>query len=361
MPADTAFLEWAREHQDKALIKGALLEPRYPHDYIGAALVVKGVLYFHNAYREDVRAALRACFDAYSAIAQDRLKWLWQDDRDAVPLKQGRPAETVFAPSRKDDPLGIYLTAGEKSIDAGVWEFDVFGFAQWQEKMGTWGPSALVFTMPLLYVAENPQVFQTLFVDCARRLDVVHGYAGYGVNLSVTRREANEATEYWLAQQFSGLDVGHPFMLAERLAKRIKGVNWLTALSAPLLNEAGGTKALRSELPPDWFAFYPCGDAIVIQAGSQPESGAAEREGGAPTMPSSYVIENAALRKIRATSVGPLQQGTSTGDAPLFNSTGHSDAWLARFDVPETEILRHKAALLHTPKLQQNCILPIRV
>ncbi|WP_421376814.1 type VI immunity family protein [Paraburkholderia sp. DD10] len=361
MSSDPSFLKWAREHQGEALIKGALLEPRYPHDYVGAALVVKGVLYFRDAYRPEVRHALQSCFDGYAELAEDHLKWLWQDGKDGVPLRQGHLDASILAASTKDEPLGVYVTSGEKSIDAGFWEFHAFGFAQWQEKMGTWGPNALVFTMPLLHVAENPLAFQTLFVDFARRLNAIHGYGGYGVNLSVARREPNEATEYWLAQQFSGLDVGHPFMLAEDLAKRIKGVSWLTALDAQFVKEAGGLPTLRSELPPDWFALYPCGDGIVIQAGPQPEAGAADKEGGRPTMPASYVIENAALREIRATSVGPLQQGTSTGDAPLFNTAGHSDKWLARFDVPEADLLGYKAALLEMPPLQPDSTLPDRL
>lgn len=41
--------------------------------------------------------------------------------------------------------------------------------------MGTWGLAALTFSLPALFVEENPTTFQKLFVEFAKELKAIHG------------------------------------------------------------------------------------------------------------------------------------------------------------------------------------------
>ncbi|NYH13224.1 type VI immunity family protein [Paraburkholderia bryophila] len=131
--ADLTYLEWANSAQTDAQIKGAILEPDLPHDYVGAALVVRASLFFPNAYRSDVRAEIANCFEQYSAFAGERLRWITQDGTRPSALKGGRPNTKVFAPKSENDLVSAFISSGEKTSDAGLWEFRVFGLMKWQE------------------------------------------------------------------------------------------------------------------------------------------------------------------------------------------------------------------------------------
>lgn len=357
--ADLTYLEWANSAQTDAQIKGAILEPDLPHDYVGAALVVRASLFFPNAYRSDVRAEIANCFEQYSAFAGERLRWITQDGTRPSALKGGRPNIKVFAPKSENDLVSAFISSGEKTSDAGLWEFRVFGLMKWQEALPNSGSSVLTFSVPIPFLTEHPAEFQKLFVDFARRLNVVSGYAGYAVNLSLTEAEANTPTEYWLSKRYIGIDVGDPLTVAMHLRSKIKTVSWLTAINRELLQKLGGNRELSDELPPAWFAFYDLNGGVVIQAGPMPEAGAsADNESkGAPVLPPNYVLVNNALKDVRVESVWQLQRGLMGAAAPLYGTTAESDEWLRRFDVLADQLSGFKARLLDQPKLSADSTL----
>ncbi|WP_447273335.1 type VI immunity family protein [Burkholderia sola] len=140
-------------------------------------------------------------------------------------------------------------------------------------------------------------------------------------------------------------------------------MSWLTCLDKSLLEQVGGISALRSELPPDWFALYGMNDGVVIQAGPEPEAGGAADEAGkgAPVAPANYVVLNNALKAVRATTVWRLQRGLMGASAPYFDTTAESDDWLRRFDIDERDVFDYKAKLLEMPKLADSTVLPDRL
>ncbi|MGU7784456.1 type VI immunity family protein [Burkholderia sp. PU8-34] len=199
-------------------------------------------------------------------------------------------------------------------------------------------------------------------VDFARRLDVYSGYAGYAVNLSLTERDENEPTEYWLSKRNVALDVGDPMISAMHLRDKIKTVSWLTAIDKQMLEKIGGLATLRNELPPNWFALDDINGGVVIQAGPEPLPGdSPDAEGkGQPLAPANYVVLNAALKDVRAETVARLQRGV-WGSAPCYDTIPESDAWLRRFDVEDVELLAYKSKLLNLPHLTPESALPERL
>ncbi|AEA61955.1 GP30 family protein [Burkholderia gladioli BSR3] len=125
-----------------------------------------------------------------------------------------------------------------------------------------------------------------------------------------------------------------------------------------MLAEVGGVAALRSELPPAWFAFGDYGPGVIIRAGALPEGGLSESEDKPPVPPPAYVVLDAALRKIRAKEMPILQRGTVNGDTAVYNTKAATAAWLARFETDENGLLAAKAALLDTPQLSAANALP---
>ena len=356
---DKNFLEWAKTNQGKALVPNGLLEPRYSHDGIGAAFVVRAALYFERAFDPTTRAALVECFDEFAASADGKLTFLWHNDKAAQPFEQAKPMGVTAAALKSDDRFDFDYVSGERSSDAGLWEFSVAGLRQWQEKMGSRGVNSLAFSWPVVAVQENPDAFAKLFYNAAHRLSALHGQAGFAVNLSPTAPHENEATEHWISQIMPGLDVGSPGSTTVRSLKgKIKTVNWLTAIGKPLLDAIGGVSALRSELPPDWFAIGDYGAGVVIRAGVMPESGASESEDKPSFLPPAYVVLDNALRPIRAGSLDSLQRGTVNAGAPVYNTKASTEAWLRRFEVSDDQLLAAKAAVLDTPRLAASNRLP---
>ncbi|ABO55004.1 DUF3396 domain-containing protein [Burkholderia vietnamiensis] len=356
---DKNFINWAKANQDQALIANGLLEPRYATGGIGAAFVVRAALYFERAYDAGVRAAIAECFDEFAKCAPDKLTFVWHNGKAAQAFKKAKPMQALAASLSPEDRFDFAYVGGKDATDASLYQFTITGLRQRQEKAGNRGLNALSFSMPLVDVQENPDAFVRLFFDAAKRLNAVHGHAGFAVNLSPTAVNENEPTEYWISRMMPGLDVGSPSDLATRqLSGKIKTVDWLTAIDKALLDAVGGLSALRSELPPDWFAMGDYGAGIVIRAGLLPDSGASDAEDQPPILPPAYLVLDQALRAIRASSLDALQHGTVNGGAPTYNTAASTGEWLRRFEVSDDELLRAKAAVLDTPKLPAENAIP---
>lgn len=110
--------------------------------------------------------------------------------------------------------------------------------------------------------------------------------------------------ETWpLPSRFTGLDYLTNFPLAARSVNRIQGVNWLTILGKPLLDEIGGEIGLTKRLSrfggnpaaptEDSPVLYPYDGGVVIRDGRWPQLG--DRNSG---IPESYRIVWRALRDL---------------------------------------------------------------
>lgn len=366
---DEELAAWANDPQRADTLPFGLLEPRYRKGIVGAALVVRGALYFHNGYTPAVRQALAQCFiqyqteiEAYQRIADPTagnasskatpLRWVYQDGKQPVAFEKApdfrRLAQTVSA----DEVFSVTVTSADHKLATGFFEFSVYCIDAWQSKAGGWGLDAIVFTVPRRFLELRPGIFQTLFSDFANAVPTVHGHAGYAVNVPPTGREPNEASEYFLAQRYGpGLDIGDPLRTDVRdMTDRLKTVDWLTALDAGLIRKLGGPDKLS--LPPDWFGRRSFGDGgLIIQAGVAPQAGISDGSGKPPAPPPSYVLLNNALHPIVATTTDALQDGTLSSTEPLLNTTLASESWLRRFDMPPEKMPAQWIELHKTPKL----------
>ncbi|HCD6620682.1 TPA: DUF3396 domain-containing protein [Pseudomonas aeruginosa] len=340
---------------------GNLLMKGGPEDYIGAALCLRGTLYFKEAHTPLVREALCQCFDEFKRCAAPRLTWLWREEPpEGKPLtaySDAKPLREMLASMDEDYPLSFYYSSGKQSIDAPDWHFEIFGQSAWEAKIGR-DLSVLEFSVPLLYQEQNPLSFLRLLLDFARRLAPEQGYAGHAYNLSPTSRDNNEPTEAFMAARIPGLDVGTASLLAnipEFKPTRIKTVSWLTVLDQQRLELLGGLDALRSQLPSSHFAFYDYGAGVVIQAGAYPSGG-----DGEDPRPAAYVLLNQVLKGIRYETVGSLHGGSHDGELRLVGWS--ADQWLKRLDVDESDIPAWRARLLSDePYLDATNTLPERL
>jgi Protein of unknown function (DUF3396) len=351
-------IQLMREHPEKMRVPGGLLTKQGPQDYVGSVPAVTGTLFFNGAHTPEVREAICACCDEYEAIAKEHLTWLWREEPpegpDKIAYAKAKPMRDMVKRMKENDLMGFCYVSGEQAHDAGDWEFDVSGMRGWEAKMVVRGTSALRFSMPLLYVEENPTAFQAMFVSFARRLKAIHGYGGYGLVLSAVRLSDNQPFEAFLADKLNGLDVGHPVAGASHAHEGIKTVSWLTAVNHEMVDQVGGLFAIRSELPMDWFALYDYGAGIVIQAGPKPEAAPADVD----PKPARLVLPNMLFKKVRAPKVS-LHYASKNGEPRLIG--WGAEQWLKRFDIEDDELMACKAKLLDEPKLTKATTLPDRL
>lgn len=360
------LVAWANDPRRQDTLPFGLYEPPYQKGIVGAALVVRGALYFKGGHTKAVREALVRCYDRYMAAIGDYTKAYAKAAE--LPLPQGGPMQWFYEegepPAKfdkargfprlaKDLPSSTALVSETTSADhkhaAGFFDFAVFCLEDWQADLGA---DVVAFSVPRRFLQLCQGGFEALFAQFAAELPTIWGHAGYGVNLPPTEREPNEASEYFWARLYGpGIDVGDPMGYeVKQLKGSIKTVDWLVALDAELLQRVGGADALA--LPPDWFRKTSLrGGGLIIQAGVEPASGISMGKGRAPAPPPAYVVLNQALRPIIADKMDILQSGTINSTAPLLNTTVASEAWLRRLDVPDKEMSDYWVELHKTPKL----------
>jgi hypothetical protein len=356
---DAFMINWMQTHENNVL-PGAMLMNHGPEDYVGAALAVRGTLYFHGSHTADVREAICRCFDHYEAIAKTHLTWLWRDEPPEGPdksaYKKAKPLRDMMKRLNENDHVGFAYIGGKKAHDASPWLFYVAGLRGWEAKQGNNGLDSLQFSVPRQFVTENPTAFQTMFLEFSRLLKAEHGHGGFAFNLSIVRKHANQSTEAVMVSKMAGLDAGSAVQVAgyakTGITDHIKTVGWLTAINTSMVDAVGGMSTLRSELPRDWFAKYHYGSGIVIQAGPEPEVAPVELN----AKPAIYVLPNMALRKIRIEEIESLHQGSVNGEPRLSGAA--AERWLQRFDIPDSELLACQARLLTEPRLTQETTLP---
>ena len=355
LPFDPIHL--MREHPEKMRIPGGLLSRQGPQDYVGSVPAITGTLFFNDAHLPEVRETICACFDEYEVIAKKDLTWLWREEPpegpDKLAFAKAPPMRAMVKRMKENDLMGFCYTSGEQPHDAGAWEFYVSGLRGWEAKMGTWGASVLRFSMPLLYVEDNPTAFQAMFVSFAKRLKAIHGYGGHGLVLSAVRVSDNQPFEAYLADKLEGFDVGRPLGASEAADQGIKTVSWLTAVNYQMVETIGGLAAIRSELPMDWFALYDYGAGLVIQAGPKPEAAPTDRP-----KPARLVLPNMLFKEVRVPKVS-LHYASKEGEPRLIG--WGAEQWLKRFDIEDDELMAYKAKLLDEPKLTKATTLPNRL
>lgn len=350
-------IQLMREHPERMRIPGGLLTTQGPQDYVGSVPALTGTLFFNDAHLPETREAICACFDEYESVARAHLTWLWREEPpegpDGFAYAKAPSIRSMVKRLKENDLLAFTYTSGEQAHDAGDWEFDVSGMRDWEAKMIVRGTSALRFSLPILYVEENPSAFQAMFVSFARRLNALHGYGGYGLVLSAVRVSDNQPFEAFLADKLHGLDVGPPVAGAAHAHEGIKTVSWLTAVNYEMVEKVGGLFAIRSELPMDWFALYDYGAGLVVQAGPKPEAGPTDQP-----KPARLVLPNMLFREVRAPKVS-LHYASMEGEPRLIG--WGAEQWLRRFDIDDGELMAYKAKLLDEPKLTKEATLPNRL
>lgn len=203
--------------------------------------------------------------------------------------------------------------------------------------------SMLHLAMPATIARADPDdLIARLLVWCARA-QPLHGTAGLAPIYEIGMQQ-NYPVETWpLLSRFSGLDYMNVFPLAARGVNRIQGVNWLTILGQPILEEIGGAEMLAqrltqawreleplarpdASLPPD-YALHPFEGGVLVRAGAWPQLGDRNSDGA----PLTYRVVARALRPWLFTAYPNKPTQLIKVPRPL-DAHAETLAWITRFD-----------------------------
>jgi hypothetical protein len=363
------IVAWAKDPSRADTMPFGLYEEAHRKGITGAALVIRGVLYFRNGYTSGVRESLVRCFDEYAAAIEEYhhalevaagqktsrsspLRWFYSEGQQPIGYDKAPGFAHLARTVSADEAMAVEMTSADHKLATGFYDFQVFTQSE-RDSVLERGLDVLAFSVPRAFLVQRPAVFQALFNAFAAALPTVNGHAGLAVNVPPMGRRPNEASEFFYSRRFGpGIDVGDPNRWeVSKLYTKIKTVDWLNALDAELVRELGGASSLG--LPPDWFIKQPLGKGgLLIQAGVTPEAGISNGPGKPVSPAAAYVLLNHALRPVvNDTLDAPLQDGTLDSSAPLLNTRIATENWLRRFNVPDDQINAWWVQLHTTPKV----------
>jgi len=183
---------------------------------------------------------------------------------------------------------------------------------------------ALNLSLPAEY-GDRPKALVKVARDIAESADFDSGHCGFSVAWDPRGDGATDAVLRMrnLSGRFLGIDLPKLNTTISAMRKsdtsRIKTVQWLTFLGAPVMQRMGREPAIVKTLNASCTAVE-VGGGVLIQAGSRPTLGDEKRSS-----------DVSALRSVgRALSAVRL-----TNHGPIFGTRDETGQWLARFDSPD--------------------------
>ncbi len=278
-------------------------------------------LYFENGFDPLVRGRIGDCFEYFRSLCGARLRWVKLPD--AVQWRKIDPVafERFHEWLRTGVPKFDWATSWRSSdkYTASEFQFNVLGDEGPPPKL-----SFLQIVLPLDWLNTPQGSFPQICLRLCEILKPYHGYGGLGFAEArdVGARDQAQPLIYSFARRFPGLEVDRPVFHIFYVRDGIKGVNWLTILSAHWVEAMGGLATLRTSLN-ESFVFHEYDQGVLIQAGPKPELGDRNQR----LWPRLYPQLARVLKPIRITKHGSFD---NRGNDRFTKET--SQEWLARFD-----------------------------
>ncbi|WP_232448853.1 type VI immunity family protein [Burkholderia ubonensis] len=143
------LIAWANDPRRQDALPFGLYEPLEQKAIVGAALVVRGALYFKGGYTKTVRAALVECYSRYMAAIDDfakvfakaaeqpaptasSMRWFYEEGQKPVEFAKARGFPAVADEVPSSQVLVATTTSAGHRLATGFFEFSVFCISDWQ-------------------------------------------------------------------------------------------------------------------------------------------------------------------------------------------------------------------------------------
>ncbi|XKM13596.1 DUF3396 domain-containing protein [Orbaceae bacterium ac157xtp] len=242
---------------------------------------------------------------------------------------EGDPMPKFWQALAKTDLIygmgGLLWRQDQPGYNATSWQVDVGGAAPHQRWLSS------LFASMSVGKGENGNRFSELadlVVTWCERLQPAHGSAGFCFSYPIGLKP--DPSDTWeLLQRHPGIDHSYTAMFAvesEPIYNRIKGVNWLTVLSDPIVAELGGIEVIQAQLG-EKCRIRTYRGGIIIIAGPVPQLG----DRNINFIPTRY---QAAAKVTRPVRFEDYQRAFIELPEP-FDEKVESMKWIRRFDVDD--------------------------
>lgn len=279
------------------------------------AFVVR--IYFQH-FRSDAEG-VRHFFNTVLPLIRDRVHFFDVDGKNRP--KKITPAAfslldkwVALEDANTRDIWGLELESGRTRYDRSDLAFRFFSMYI--------GSGVLMLYMPVESMLDpGPEALIALIARATAELRLLHGTAGFGVNIDPGYpSQYEEFAVYGLSRRYRGIELDEPDWFSSYAAQGIPYVNWLTLLGEDCLSRLGGREALAPLADAD-VRLHPLSHGMLIQAGAMPSFGDVNR---------GETLE--AYRKV-GRFLAPLR--VKSGRIERYNGVGgqeNTQDWLARFD-----------------------------
>lgn len=279
------------------------------------------VSFFFKPPSSAFAAGLLECYREYLGLCGPRLRWYGSESsskyREATPKVLEIPFRRLPEAIGNGKVWSWAAYAGHDYRDAAPFQFEALVNSDSHHQ------SSFRAAFPVEVFGADLPSFIALAKRFAERLPFFFGYGGLSFSESqeIKRRQVNEAHMVPAAMRFSGVEVEGEFHTPTRLCckDKIKGVNWLTLLSPPFVEELGGKAALREKLS-EGVILHDLSTGLMIQAGPEPGLGDVNAGERLPL----YREVHRALTPVRNSSHWPL------GNRAFWQD--ETRRWMSRFD-----------------------------
>lgn len=287
-------------------------------------LVALGLTLYFREPLHTFRDAAGELLDAYLEHAEPHLHWYADNVTDrfkrAKPELLRVPKLLLADPAREEKFTAWIYLGGDDHDDLTPWYLRVRSYADEDRKDSL---SFVSLTFPVDYWAANFGDFAKWVERVSASLPVFHGNAGFAFaqNKYGGIQQRNDRYVLPIAMRFHGVEVEDPTLSDRSCYKHIKGVNWLTLVSEPLLDDLGGIQMTTAALEQaGGITVHRMPWGLLIQAGDRPGVGDVNQD---PKPLPLYRKVNKVLRRIRTS--------THFGFGDTFE-VPETLRWLRRFD-----------------------------
>lgn len=280
-------------------------------------------LYIQSPNLSHLRQSAAEVLDNHLRAIGGELRWMMVPNRPgyrrASSVRSFRFVEAILAMS-EDEDFEFEAHSGPTRKEAGHYSISVYLPSD---------PNCLGFitlTLPFSWGAVGSGGrFQRLLLTFCQATKPWHGYGGLALvhNPNYGHALSAEPFLYPYAIRFPGLELDRPVTHSRLCRDGIKGVNWLTVLSMPLLDRVGGVAAMRAALDPQDFNIQDYPGGVILQAGPTPQLGDSDKGLSVPA----YQMAGRFLRPLRAPH-NDIVAKTPKG----VNALAFARTWLSRFD-----------------------------
>ncbi len=207
----------------------------------------------------------------YFSLAQGKVVRLSKGERAAHPLKPEEwPIPQMSVEEfRQNSYASMRATNSISYAEPGHYQFRVtFRDRDWER-------TNLQATFPVGFVLDQkPGFFINLLKRWSKKLNPLHGYAGFVANIPMIQMNEQSyaaCTLYHVLRRFPGLNF-YTYSDANNFPHGLKSADWFTCIHNDLLEQIGGSEAF-AELDSEHFTVHPYPEGIMVQAGILPELG----------------------------------------------------------------------------------------